>query len=132
VRLSTMSVERRWTKEELSDWIDDYVVGCHPKTDGNQVFDSISQHLATRIAEQRPLVVSLLRDWLSVRQGNRDESDGRPSNEFRIHLSLYLARAHEIRELRPEIDDLLGRVKSGLMLTKLDVWAVERTVSALS
>lgn len=120
------------TKEELMAVIDRLGKEMPSRMTGNEENSFLAQKISPLIANDRPVVVSLLRDWLAVRIPQASRQSGAGVHEGRIWLALELARLNSLCELKPDVESLLQAIEAGATFLPYYAPMVEEYLQAIS
>jgi len=101
------------TKEELAALIEEFGRNLPERMTGNEENEILAEFLARFVQTNRPVVVELLRDWLSIRIPQSERKPGDGTREGALWLALRVAEKCALHELRPDVESLIADVRSG-------------------
>jgi hypothetical protein len=100
-------------KEELTALLEDFGQQLPERMTGNEQNALLAERIAGLVQTERPAVVKLLRDWLSIRIPQSERKPGDGVREGRMWLALEVAKKCALSELRSDTESLLADVRAG-------------------
>jgi hypothetical protein len=100
-------------KEELAAMIEGFGRDLPDRLTGNEENAILAERIGSLVQTERPGLVELLRDWLSIRLPQSERKPGDGVREGRMWLALEVAQKYALNELRPDIESLVADVRAG-------------------